>query len=572
MKTKLFKLSLIFAFGFFILVSKEAKANAIDTLLPWPSTFEQRREQFIQDVMNNIHGETLDSGGLEPCQRNLLWGYLEDKSSPTQLEKDIIHVTLKAMVLGWRGIYGQEPQLMQELRCNALAGYEDDGTYVGYGDSTVGFGYSVWIDNVLVPKLLIRYKGLVGSKISETDYNLLKSEMQKSIDNQSVFIAANGNQQINVMTGAYLYAKNFAPQATVYYPHPCANYEEGTPERTNCERDLRWEEFDYNGHSYKFENSYNLLQFSRDWLELMLDKFVNTKDYSDKYTRMAYYFEFDGNYIHSYLDALRILADFADEPLIKKKADMVFDLMLLDFYMDFNGVLDGSHGGVEGRSGADEAYSYILFGFQKGMHSVYPEHNFYTTSYRMPRVIRDAIVLMDEPADYWHINMEYNPQLNSWQVPGGKYTYVTKNEVVDGAETAGVWDKLQLVYPGVSSPFDRLETVDWQGNKMIDWNNNVMTVSRHGYSCVYNFNTWTTSGNGCVSDETSQPSLTPTLSGLQGDLDKDGDVDIFDYNLLADNFGVTTCGNIADIDVNCKIDIFDYNILVENFGQQGVQF
>src|SRR3989344_7321559 len=54
---------------------------------------------------------------------------------------------------------------------------------------------------------------------------------------------------------------------------------------------------------------------------------------------------------------------------------------------------------------------------------------------------------------------------------------------------------------------------------------------------------------------------------LQGDLDKDGDVDIFDYNSLASNFGSTNCGNVADIDGNCKVDIFDYNLLVGNFGK-----
>ena len=54
---------------------------------------------------------------------------------------------------------------------------------------------------------------------------------------------------------------------------------------------------------------------------------------------------------------------------------------------------------------------------------------------------------------------------------------------------------------------------------------------------------------------------------LQGDLNKDGDVDIFDYNSLASNFGSTNCGNVADIDGNCKVDIFDYNLLVGNFGK-----
>ena len=63
---------------------------------------------------------------------------------------------------------------------------------------------------------------------------------------------------------------------------------------------------------------------------------------------------------------------------------------------------------------------------------------------------------------------------------------------------------------------------------------------------------------------TSTPTLTP---GIPGDLDSDGDVDIFDYNILIENFGSTNCGNVADIDGNCRVDIFDYNSLVENFGK-----
>lgn len=61
---------------------------------------------------------------------------------------------------------------------------------------------------------------------------------------------------------------------------------------------------------------------------------------------------------------------------------------------------------------------------------------------------------------------------------------------------------------------------------------------------------------------------TPTPVPLPGDVDGDGDVDIFDYNLLIENFGSVDCGNAADIDGNCKVDIFDYNILIENFGKE----
>ena len=65
---------------------------------------------------------------------------------------------------------------------------------------------------------------------------------------------------------------------------------------------------------------------------------------------------------------------------------------------------------------------------------------------------------------------------------------------------------------------------------------------------------------------TSTPTKRPPPT-LPGDIDKDGDVDIFDYNLMIENFGKTGCGNVADLDNDCDVDIFDYNILVENFGK-----
>ena len=62
---------------------------------------------------------------------------------------------------------------------------------------------------------------------------------------------------------------------------------------------------------------------------------------------------------------------------------------------------------------------------------------------------------------------------------------------------------------------------------------------------------------------------TPTPIPLPGDLDSNGHIDIYDYNILVRDFGKTgTSGWIpADIDKNGKVDIFDYNILVGNFGK-----
>jgi len=59
------------------------------------------------------------------------------------------------------------------------------------------------------------------------------------------------------------------------------------------------------------------------------------------------------------------------------------------------------------------------------------------------------------------------------------------------------------------------------------------------------------------------------IGALQGDLNSDGTVNIFDYNLLLTNFGNATCGNVADINTDCTVNIFDYNIMLTNFGQSG---
>jgi len=63
--------------------------------------------------------------------------------------------------------------------------------------------------------------------------------------------------------------------------------------------------------------------------------------------------------------------------------------------------------------------------------------------------------------------------------------------------------------------------------------------------------------------------VTTGSSVKPGDLNGDGKVDIFDYNLLVANFGKTGAAGFspADIDKNGKVDLFDYNQLVANFGK-----
>lgn len=60
-----------------------------------------------------------------------------------------------------------------------------------------------------------------------------------------------------------------------------------------------------------------------------------------------------------------------------------------------------------------------------------------------------------------------------------------------------------------------------------------------------------------------------SITSIPGDINDDGKVDIFDYNILLSDFGKTGAVGFSPADLNPdgKIDIFDYNILVGNFGK-----
>jgi hypothetical protein len=65
------------------------------------------------------------------------------------------------------------------------------------------------------------------------------------------------------------------------------------------------------------------------------------------------------------------------------------------------------------------------------------------------------------------------------------------------------------------------------------------------------------------------PSATPVASsfGKVGDIDGNGKVDIFDYNILLTNFGKSGSAIQGDLDSNGKVDIFDYNSFLTNYGK-----
>lgn len=63
----------------------------------------------------------------------------------------------------------------------------------------------------------------------------------------------------------------------------------------------------------------------------------------------------------------------------------------------------------------------------------------------------------------------------------------------------------------------------------------------------------------------SSPSVTPTPSNRTGDLNHDGKIDIFDFNIFLQDYRT---GNLrSDINNDQKVDIFDFNLLLAGFGK-----
>lgn len=125
--------------------------------------------------------------------------------------------------------------------------------------------------------------------------------------------------------------------------------------------------------------------------------------------------------------------------------------------------------------------------------------------------------------------------------------------------------------PNARHEYDRSNTLDFQSDCR-DWR-----IDGTGVKETLNCNAWDCSGAGWIAwwmqnmptdwwRYFANPDGTPQRAG---DIDQDGDVDIFDYNILVSNFGKNSPDNLngADLDNDGDVDIFDYNILVGNFGR-----
>jgi len=63
----------------------------------------------------------------------------------------------------------------------------------------------------------------------------------------------------------------------------------------------------------------------------------------------------------------------------------------------------------------------------------------------------------------------------------------------------------------------------------------------------------------------STPTTPLSAAAQKVDANKDGKIDVLDFNTLMVNWGKTTANNVADFNGDGKVDVFDFNLLMINW-------
>ncbi len=116
---------------------------------------------------------------------------------------------------------------------------------------------------------------------------------------------------------------------------------------------------------------------------------------------------------------------------------------------------------------------------------------------------RSALEVAIIGVDYPSFDAFQSAVLNNAEVANG-YFKTSRGDVLQ--YSSSISGGLVNGEPIWAFPFDRMET-DSSLGKLIDWNSGMMTVSKNGLTCSYDFRNWIYSGNGCGSDLPQVPTF-----------------------------------------------------------------
>jgi hypothetical protein len=127
---------------------------------------------------------------------------------------------------------------------------------------------------------------------------------------------------------------------------------------------------------------------------------------------------------------------------------------------------------------------------------------------------------------------------------------------------------LSRVMVGNASTFNASNHLEMQIPSAWSSNSITFTVNQGAFQEGQNAYLYVVDENGTVNENGYPITIGGNSSvSIPGDINQDGVVNIFDYNILLQNFGAVDCGNVADLNGDCSVNIFDYNILLQNFGR-----
>jgi hypothetical protein len=237
-----------------------------------------------------------------------------------------------------------------------------------------------------------------------------RSKIEKHLDAMVVskyFSQGTSNGALMDHAARYLWAERHS-SATVQYGTVCEQCQDLT--------------FSWQGKTYKLGDTYNALELSRAWINYIFDRWLTTDDPTG---------ELDGDYTRTFIFSLLTLYDFAQDPLMRIKAKMMLDFLLIESIMDTSVQL---WGGAVGRSygwttlsGGPGIFWYPYWGF--GRNAPSDDVLAYVSSYRLPALIVDLGLHQDEADSYWHLNMENH----TYGATAEKRTFVSKHYNLGGS-------------------------------------------------------------------------------------------------------------------------------------------
>jgi hypothetical protein len=288
---------------------------------------------------------------------------------------------------------------------------------------------------VICSRILYQYY-YKNKVISDADAQKLKDRLRGLAANPEGVWCAVANYHFRYLVGAYLYANIAENVGQVKYPNPDPEY--------HCPPS-----FQYNGRSYTGGKLYDAKTIYFDYLNLMLDDWLKNGTEEDMSP---------SEYYAAQLHSIAVLYDFSPSPVLKNKAKMFLDWLILNYSIGFSANhLAGGHGrhyrSYECSSQDSFPFS-IFFNMAPDIIDsitrkiIFTE--FYVTNYRIPQLIVDLVEAMNSPTsqegdDYYRIVRGNVPALGgkNWysSLPkASRYDYVTKNYNLGGANFGTGWE------------------------------------------------------------------------------------------------------------------------------------